>query len=52
MTIIGEILSFKHLLQRGLNAVLSERIPFLLNCVQDFEQTFRDDHVEQLVCFR
>lgn len=38
MTIIGVILSFRHLAQEALVDVLDQRIPFLLSSVKDFQE--------------
>lgn len=38
MTIIGVILSFRHLAQEALVDVLEQRIPFLLSSVKDFQE--------------
>ncbi|KRX16108.1 Nck-associated protein 1 [Trichinella nelsoni] len=39
VTIVGEIVCFRDLLRQGLNELVSERVPFLVNCMEDFKRT-------------
>ncbi|KRY35987.1 Nck-associated protein 1 [Trichinella spiralis] len=39
VTIVGEIVCFRDLLRQGLNELVSERVPFLVNCMEDFKTT-------------
>ncbi|KFD72717.1 hypothetical protein M514_01844 [Trichuris suis] len=43
VTIIGEIISFRDLLNDALRDVVSDRVPFLFNCVKSFQDSFPDD---------
>ncbi|OTF76665.1 hypothetical protein BLA29_000670 [Euroglyphus maynei] len=46
MTIIGEMMCFRSLLQEALNDVLKERIPFLLGSIKDFHHSANSSMIE------
>lgn len=48
MTIIGEMMCFRSLVQEALNDVLEERIPFLLASIKDFHHSANSSMVESM----
>ncbi|XP_027196492.2 nck associated protein 1 Hem [Dermatophagoides pteronyssinus] len=48
MTIIGEMMCFRSLLQEALNDVLEERIPFLLGSIKDFHHSANSSMIESM----
>lgn len=48
MTIIGEMMCFRSLVQEALNDVLEERIPFLLASIKDFHHSSNSSMIESM----
>ncbi|VDP07691.1 unnamed protein product [Soboliphyme baturini] len=48
ITIIGEIMCFKDMVQEALKDVLSEKMPFLMDSVADFRATLFEDQLQNL----
>lgn len=48
MTIIGEMMCFRSLIQEALHDVLEERIPFLLGSIKDFHHSANSSMIESM----